>query len=308
MTELEAKIALNMLPEIGSIRIKKLLDYYKSAKAVIEASPLELNRICSLPKNKTFNFSSSFKSVNLKRELELIEKLKVNVISIDNPEYPELLKNVYDPPPILYAKGKLPQKSINIAIVGSRRASGYGLKMAKKLSYELASCSITIVSGMARGIDTAAHNGSLQARGQTIAVLGSGLSYIYPPENKNLFAQIAESGAVISEFPMQTRPNPGNFPRRNRIISGLSLGVLVVEAAKRSGALITARCALEEGRDVFAIPGEADSETSLGTNQLIKDGAKLVDSFEEIISELNIDIRTSLLKDKKEAETKADIP
>ncbi len=294
MNELEAKIVLNMLPGIGSIRMKKILDHYKSAKAAIEASPLELRQICSLPKNITFDFSSSIKSDSFRKELELIEKHAIEVISIDSPKYPELLKNIYDPPAILYVKGKLSKKGINIAIVGSRKASDYGLKMAQKFAYELASCSITIVSGMARGIDTAAHNGVLQAKGETIAVLGSGLANIYPLENKGLFERIAEFGAVISEFPMQTKPNPGNFPRRNRIISGLSLGVLVIEAAKRSGALITSRFALEQGRDVFALPGKADSLTSYGTNQLIKDGAKLVDGFEEVILELNIDIRSYL--------------
>ncbi len=294
MTELEAKILLNLIPDITSIRFKKLLDYFKTAEEVFRASPQELERVCGLNNQAIKKINSIDKDNILKKELELIEKQNIRVLSIDDSDYPVLLREIHDPAPILYVKGNLEKDSLKIAIVGSRQASMYGLKMAEKFAYELASYGITIVSGMARGIDSAAHRGALKAKGRTIAVLGSGLSCIYPPENKGLFEQISNSGAVISEFPMLTKPLSYNFPRRNRIISGLSLGVLVVEAAKRSGALITVSCALEQGREVFVIPGKADSPTSFGTNQLIKEGAKLVDDASEIIQELNLNLSTNL--------------
>ena len=212
---------------------------------------------------------------------------KIKVLSLTDKDYPTNLKYIYDPPSTLYVEGKIiPEDNIAIAIVGSRRATHYGLQNAQKLAYELAAKGISIISGLARGVDSAAHRGALRAGGRTIAVLGSGLNVIYPRENKALAREIAQNGAVISEFPEDTPPFKENFPRRNRIISGLSLGVVVVEAAKRSGALITANCALEQGREVFALPGKIDSFTSQGTHNLIKDGAKLVESSEDIIEEL----------------------
>ncbi|MEW6008701.1 MAG: DNA-processing protein DprA [Candidatus Omnitrophota bacterium] len=288
MTELEAKIALNLLPELSTICYKKLLDYFKNALAVFKTSPEELERACGLKKETLAKLNTLIKGESLKKELALIEKNKIKILSLDDSDYPTLLREIYDPPPILYVKGKLEKDSLKIAIVGSRQASMYGLKMTEKFGYELASCGLTIVSGMARGIDSAAHKAALKAGGKTLAVLGSGLSCIYPPENKGLFEQISNSGAVISEFPIVTRPLSYNFPRRNRIISGLSSGILIVEAAKRSGALITVNCALEQGREVFVVPGKADSPTSFGTNKLIKEGAKLVDDASEIIQELNL--------------------
>lgn len=212
---------------------------------------------------------------------------KMRVISFQDDGYPKNLRFIHYPPALLYVQGNiLPDDSIALAIVGSRRATYYGLHHAEKLAFELASRGIVIVSGLALGIDSAAHRGALKAKGRTIAVLGSGLNRIYPPENAGLAEQIAEAGAVISEFSPESPPLRRNFPCRNRIISGLSLGVVVVEAAKRSGALITARFALEEGREVFAFPGRIDSWTSSGTHGLIKQGAKLVESIEDIIDEL----------------------
>ncbi len=212
---------------------------------------------------------------------------KVEVFSLTDKDYPTNLRYIYDPPSTFYVKGKiLPEDNVAIAIVGSRRATYYGLKNAQSLSFELAAKGITIISGLARGIDSAAHRGALEAKGRTIAVLGSGLNIIYPRENKKLAEKISQNGAVVSEFPLDTAPHPHNFPRRNRIISGLSLGVVVIEAAKKSGALITANCALEQGREVFALPGKVDSFTSCGTHSLIKEGAKLVGSVEDIIEEL----------------------
>lgn len=217
----------------------------------------------------------------------LSAKNKIRELGLTGEGYPTNLKYIYDPPPALYIKGNIiPQDNIAIAVVGSRQASYYGLKNAQELAFELAAGGITIISGLARGVDSAAHRGALKAGGRTIAVLGSGLNMIYPEENKGLAEEISRNGAVVSEFPQDTPPHRHNFPRRNRIISGLSLGVLVVEAAKRSGALITVGFALEQGREVFALPGKIDSFTSQGTHDLIKQGAKLVESTEDIIEEL----------------------
>jgi DNA processing protein len=211
----------------------------------------------------------------------------MRTLSIKDEAYPTNLRYIYDPPLKLYVKGKIiPEDNIAIAIVGSRRATYYGLKNAEDLSFELAAVGITIISGLARGIDSAAHRGALKAKGRTIAVLGSGLNVVYPEENKALAEEISCSGAVVSEFPLDAPPHSQNFPRRNRIISGLALGIVVVEAAKRSGALITANFALEQGREVFALPGKIDSFTSQGAHNLIKQGAKLVESTEDIIEEL----------------------
>ena len=213
----------------------------------------------------------------------------VKEISITSEEYPKRLKNIYGPPPLLYVRGEIiPDDEIAVAVVGSRKASVYGLQTCEKLAYELASRGVTIVSGLARGIDSAAHRGALKAGGRTIAVFGCGINRIYPAENKALASQIEKNGALVSELPGETRPERFNFPKRNRIISGLSLGTVVVEAAKKSGSLITAACALEQGREVFAVPGKINSGTSAGVHGLIKDGAKLIDGVDDIIEELNL--------------------
>ena len=213
----------------------------------------------------------------------------IHTISIDNAGYPEILKNIHKPPQALYINGSFKEEDENaVAIVGSRRATMYGLEMAEKIAFDLASRGVTIVSGMARGIDSAAHRGALKAKGRTIAVMGSGHNYIYPPENEKLYNEIAATGAVVTEFEDDAKPLPFNFPMRNRIISGLSLGVVVVEAAKDSGALITASYALEQNREVFAVPGKVSSITSAGTHELIKDGARLIQSADDILEELNL--------------------
>lgn len=213
----------------------------------------------------------------------------INKITINDVEYPEILKSIHKPPPQLYINGSLKEEDKNaVAIVGSRRATVYGLEMAEKLAFDIAVCGITVVSGMARGIDSAAHRGALNAKGRTIAVMGSGHGHIYPSENKELYKRICESGAVVTEFENDELPLSWNFPMRNRIISGLSLGLVVVEAARNSGALITADYALEQGREVFAVPGKISSLTSAGTHDLIKDGAKLVQSADDILEELKL--------------------
>lgn len=231
----------------------------------------------------------------------------IYTIAINDDEYPALLKNIHSPPRELYVKGSFKKFEDDnaVAMVGSRRASLYGLEMAEKLAYDLAIRGVTIISGMARGIDSAAHNGALRAKGRTIAVMGSGHNHIYPPENKKLYEQIAGNGAVITEFEDDVLPLAQNFPIRNRIISGMSLGLVVVEAAKNSGALITADFALEQNREVFAVPGKISSLTSEGTHALIKDGAKLVQTADDILEELKLRkvgpaaIEDKELRDKK---------
>ncbi len=225
----------------------------------------------------------------------------IRKITIDDKEYPKNLRNIYNPPKVLYVNGTLlEQDEMAVALVGSRRASMYGLEMCEKLAYELAIRGVTVVSGMARGIDSAAHKGALKAKGRTIAVLGSGHDNIYPPENKKLYHEIVKIGAVITEFESDVPPLPENFPQRNRIISGLSLGVVVVEAAKNSGALITANFAAEQGRTVFAVPGKISSITSAGTNELIKDGARLVQSVDDILDELSLSEIEPAVGEKKD--------
>lgn len=299
MTEKEALILLNKVTGLGSIRFRRLLDYFGSAKNILSSSRDELIRIEGISK-KIANDILSVSAQELKEEFALIKKHDVKILSIQDKDYPENLKAIPDPPPVLYVKGDiLSEDKLAIAIVGSRRASFYGLSIAEKFAQELGSLGITVVSGLARGIDSASHKGALKIRARTIAVLGSGLANIYPPENKNLFDEISRCGAVISEFPMKMKPLTYNFPRRNRIISGLSLGVIVVEASRNSGALITADNALEQGREVFAVPGKVDSNNSYGTNRLIKQGARLISSAEDVIEELNINIKDSLKEIKE---------
>ena len=268
MTEQEAIITLNLTKGLGPVSIKKLLDEFGCAKKALESVP-------------------SAKDVDLAKELALAKKNNVQILTIADKDYPRNLKDIYDAPPVLYVKGKiLKQDEAAVALVGARRATFYGIKVAQKLSGQLARLGITVVSGLARGIDEESHKAALKNKGRTIAVLGSGLNRIYPPENINLAEKIAENGAVVSEFPMDMGPLRGNFPIRNRIISGLSLGVVVVEAAKGSGSLITADCALEQNREVFAVPGNADSVNSQGANKLIKQGARLAQDAQDILEEL----------------------
>jgi DNA processing protein len=213
----------------------------------------------------------------------------IRKITLKDPEYPKNLRNIHTPPKQLYVNGTLLERDdVAIAIVGSRRASPYGIETGERLGFELAARGVTVVSGMAIGIDSAAHRGALKAKGRTIAVMGSGHDYIYPPQNKKMYEEIVKTGAVVTEYENDVEPFPGQFPARNRIISGLSLGVVIVEAAKNSGALITANFAAEQGRTVFAVPGKVSSATSSGTNELIRDGACLIQSVDDILQELSI--------------------
>jgi DNA processing protein len=230
---------------------------------------------------------SAFKNWDqIRRQMDLLDKMGADIITWLDERYPANLLNIYDRPAFLFVLGQLPDDMIPVAMVGSRNATAYGRFTTDRLSRELALRGITIVSGMARGIDSCAHRGALAARGTTIAVLGSGLDVIYPLENKKLFDTISQNGAVISEYPPGTQPVPYHFPARNRIISGISYGVVVVEAGEKSGSLITASLAMEQGRDVFAIPGTIDSAHSRGTNSLIKQGAKLIDTIDDILEDV----------------------
>jgi len=301
MTEKEALIALNLVKGLGSIKIKALLEHFKSALNIFGVSSGELKRAEGISSKLISGINEIKNSARLKEELELIKKNNVTTITINDENYPKNLKEIYDPPIVLYVKGDiLTCDDTAVGIVGSRRASYYGLSFAERIGYELANLGITVVSGMARGIDTKAHRGVLRAKARTIAVLGSGLNNIYPPENKRLSEEIAQFGAVVSEFPLNTKPLAGNFPRRNRVISGLSLGIVVVEAARNSGALITARLGLEQGREIFSVPGRVDSRISYGTNQLIKDGAKLLNTVDDILEELNLRLKEKLQSTKNE--------
>lgn len=291
-------IALNLIDGLGHIRIRNLLKRFREPKKVFSATMSELLEVPNINKNIAERIKS-FSDTCLEKELSLIKERGLSVITSEDKDYPSNLKLIYDPPPVLYIQGEIEKRDrLAIAIVGTRRCSYYGRKTADLLSYELTSRGFTIVSGMARGIDTASHRGALKAGGRTIAVLGSGLARIYPAENKELAVKIGKSGALISEFPLLTAPDRRNFPQRNRVISGLSLGVVVIEAPDKSGALITADLALEQGREVFAIPGNVDQPASSGTLRLIKQGAKLVTEGDDVIEELGALI--NLLPKKKE--------
>ncbi len=298
MTEQDALLILNAIDGMGNARIRGVLERYGTAVNVLSCSGPELATNRFIPPKVIQNILHFPKDNFLKSEYNLMIKKGVDVVTYKDDRYPLMLREIPDAPIVLYVKGKLPaDMGLSLAIVGSRRASVYGISTARQLSVQLSELGITVVSGMARGIDTSAHKGVVTTGGQTIAVLGCGLSHIYPPENKRLLEEIAVSGAVISEFAMETLPLAFNFPRRNRIISGLSLGVIVIEAAQRSGALITADCALEQGREVFAVPGRIDQAVSSGVNNLIKQGAKLLTSIEDILQDLEPHLAQGLNKD-----------
>ena len=272
---------------VGPVTFGKLLIYFGSAENVLGASAYELSKVEGIGHHTAEKIAASRDKTDIDAEIALAEKLGVWIIHFQDERYPAQLKMIYDPPPVLYVKGTLIEAdNLSVAIVGSRRCSLYGSEQASRFAHILAGAGFTICSGMARGIDTAAHQGALAAGGRTIAVQGCGLANVFPPENKKLFDSIAESGACISELPLQYEPLAENFPPRNRIIAGLSLGTIVIEAGSNSGALHTAKSALEYNREVMAMPGKIDSPLSRGANQLIKQGAKLVDCVEDIMESL----------------------
>ncbi len=286
----ERLILLNLIADIGSTRLRRLLDHFGGVDRVWQATAAQLQQVEGIgPGLVQRMISGRADEVRLHQELASAQRTGVRIITLEEAEYPAPLRTIHDPPLALYIRGRLVEADQTaVAIVGARHASRYGLECAERLGYELALRGLTVVSGLARGIDAAAHRGALKASGRTLAVLGSGLGRLYPEEHETLAKQVGEQGAVISEYPMDMAPLPHNFPRRNRLISGLSLGVVVVEAGPRSGSLITADCALEQGRDVFAVPGPVTSVTSQGTHRLIKQGARLVTSVEDILDELHL--------------------
>ncbi len=287
--EIEDWLLLASVPGIGPKRFSTLIHRFGSPQRVFSATPAELSAIPDMDRRVISSIRQGGNRRWAQEQVAKMEAKGVHLLTISSEDYPSLLRQIFDPPPLLFLRGELTKEdSSALAIVGSRLATVYGRLVTERLAFQLAKRGITIVSGLARGIDSAAHQGALKAGGRTLAVLGCGVDVIYPPENKGLMEQIMARGAVISEFPLGTPPEPGNFPQRNRLISGLSLGVIVVEASERSGALITAQCALDQGREVFAIPGNINVRTSKGTNKLIKEGAKLVAGIEDILEELGM--------------------
>lgn len=278
--------ALKSVPQVGNILFRRLVERFGSPEQALKASPEQLSTVKGVSSNLAREIASHDYRPAAERECELSARCGCRVVDFLADGYPPLLREIHDPPPYLYVHGSLDGIDPAIAIVGSRRASSYGLMNTERLSNELSAQGFTVVSGMARGVDTAAHRGALKCGGRSIGVLGCGIDVIYPPENRRLFDEMKEQGALVSEFPLGTLPLAENFPRRNRIISGISRGVLVVEAAEKSGSLITAQFALEQGREVFAIPGNINLQSSRGTNRLIKQGAKLVESVADILDEL----------------------
>ena len=300
-----------MVPGMGPVRMRTLLETFETPQRILTAGAAALRAAKGVGKETADSIASWESHVDLAVELKRIADFGAKVITAGSPEYPAALRTIHNPPVVLYVWGDLlPADAHAIGIVGSRNVTHYGTETAKKLSYQLAFAGYTIVSGLARGIDTSAHHGALAAKGRTIAVIGSGLSQLYPPENHALAEKIAESGAVVSEYPMERPADRQTFPYRNRIVAGWGRGLLVVEAGLNSGALITANQAVEQGRTVFAVPGQIDRPTSGGTNRLIQQGARLVTSADDILDELGtlIPRGTSLSFSEKGALTRTADP
>ena len=289
-------IALTFVTGVGSRTAAMLIDKFGSPSSVFGASSHALES-AGLKRETIDAIKSSETRDKAAREIEELARLGGQALCLTDERYPTLLRETYDPPIVIYCLGDISAAFTQpcVAVVGSRRCSTYGRNVAEKLSREIAERGITIVSGLARGVDSAAHRGALEGRGLTVGVMGTGLDSVYPKENRKLAERILEKGALITEFPLATPPVSQNFPFRNRVISGVSLGVMVVEAAERSGSLITARLAFEQGRDVFAVPGNITSGKSFGPNYLIKDGAKLVQTWRDVIEELPADIKATIL-------------
>ena len=280
--------ALKSVPLIGNVTFLRLISHFGSPERALAATARELAQVKGLSAAAAASLLSHDYHTFARAECDQLAASGARVVDILSESYPKLLLEIPDPPPYLYLVGELAGSEPAVAIVGSRRATQYGLCTATRLARDLAACGVTVVSGMARGIDTAAHWGAVKAGGRSIAVLGCGIDVVYPPENGALSRAIAQQGGLLSEFPLGSVPLAENFPRRNRIISALSLGVVVVEAGEKSGSLITARFALEQGREVFAVPGNVTCAGSRGVNGLIKEGAKLVERVEDILEELSL--------------------
>jgi DNA processing protein len=286
MDSREALIALNLVEGVGPVRARSLLEHFGDAPQILSASKSALLRVRNIGDETAEAIAAWEKTIDLAGELKRISDFGCHVLISSDENYPAALREIYDPPLVLYVKGKLTAKDKNaVAMVGSRSTTHYGIETARKLAYQLAYVGVTVVSGGARGIDTAAHQGAMAAKGRTVCVLGTGVNIVFPPENKDLFARVAENGAVITQFPFNRNGDRQTFAIRNRIIAGMTLGTVVVEADLHSGALITSNFATEYGRQVFAVPGRIDSPRSKGCHDLIKKGAKLCEGAEDILSE-----------------------
>ncbi len=300
--DLKYWVAVSRNPKIGATRLVKLFNFFHSMEEAWQASFSELRR-AGLDENIIHDFLAQKMTINPDAEWEKLVKENINVLTINDPKYPKLLKEIWNPPAILYVKGELPpDDGFNLAVVGTRKISTYGRQIASMLTAELVQNGFNIVSGLALGVDALAHQTTVGLGGKTVAVLGSGIDSesVYPAQNRYLAGEIIKTGgAVISEYPLGAIAMPGNFPLRNRIVSGLSLGTLVIEAAEESGALITAQCALEQNREVFAVPGSIFNPTSAGPNKLIKMGAKAVTSVNDILETLNLAQAANFIQNKK---------
>lgn len=285
--EVRLYLALNEIKDLGSVLVKRLITKFNSAENIFSATIEELAEIDGIGIQRAKRIKEFNKWNEIDRIINLCEKRQIKIYSLNDEEYPKYLKEIYDPPVVLFCKGEIkPEDHFGLAIVGSRKLSEYGRRVTEQLASQIAQCGITIVSGLARGIDSVAHKSAISNGSRTIAVLGSGVLNIYPPENRLLAEKIIHNGAILSEFYPEEGPKKENFPRRNRIISGMSIGTVVTEASINSGALITASFALEQGREVFAVPGNINSKNSEGTNYLIQKGAKLVTKVEDILDEI----------------------
>src|SRR5688572_19733027 len=294
MNSREALVALNMVQHVGPVRLRQLLTRFDSPEAILAAPRHALMSVHGISEATADAIASWESSIDLPGELKRVEDYGCHVVTQQDETYPELLRQIYDPPIVLYVKGTLTTRDKNsVAIVGSRMTTSYGMSAARKLGYQLAYMGVTVVSGGARGIDTAAHQGALSAKGRTVAVLGTGINIVFPPENAQLFEKISANGALITQFPFNRPADKQSFPIRNRIVAGMTLGTVVVEANLTSGALITANFATEYGRQVFAVPGPIDSPRSKGCHDLIKKGAKLCEGAEDIVSEFEYLFPTS---------------
>jgi DNA processing protein len=298
---LRCALRLLLADGVGPKTFAALIDAFGSVEAAADAGPGRWQMVKGVGP-KTVKALSDVTDTTIEEELAEADRLGAEIIALDSDAYPPALKEIPDPPPLLYVRGRLePEDAVSVGVVGSRRATHYGLEQAERFGGLLGRAGLTVISGGARGVDTAAHRGALTAGGRTVAVMGCGLSHTYPPENAGLFEEILEAGgALVSELPTRTAVLAGNFPNRNRIISGLSLGTLVVEAGLPSGALITARTAAEQGREVFAVPGRVDSPVSAGTHQLLRDGAVLAADLDDIRNALG-DVGAHLVDEEPQA-------
>lgn len=285
--ELVDTLRLSLISGVGPRIRKALLERFGSARAALRAAPSELRAVEGVGPKLTQRIAGANHEIDVEAEIALCRQHDIHIITENHSGYPRALHEIHDPPGVLFVRGELrPNDALAIGIVGTRHATQYGLRQTARLAGGLARAGLTIISGLARGIDAAAHRAALEAGGRTIGVLASGVMNIYPPEHAQLADEVAACGALVSESPPRSSPLAGMFPQRNRIISGMSLGIIVIEAAQRSGALITARHAMEQGREVFALPGNVDSRVSGGCHQLIRDGATLIESVDAVLEQL----------------------